>query len=99
MFKNIISRDNGCPWGTSGQTSATWLNVPVVKVPISELVATQPGVLLHALSETPPTPVGGDKYPHVILWEGTYYLEDGHHRIVRRLLKGKKKVKVRLLEL
>ena len=97
MFKAIISRDNGCPWGSSGQSSATWLNVPVEKVLISELVATQPGVLLHALSDKAPIPVGGDKYPHVILWEGTYYLEDGHHRVVRRLLKGKKKVKVRLL--
>lgn len=98
MFKSIISRDNGCPWGSSGQSSATWLSVPVVKLPIAELVATQPGVFLHALRDKT-APVGGDKYPHVILWEGTYYLEDGHHRVVRRLLKGKKNVKARLLEL
>lgn len=69
-----------------------------MKLPIAELVATQPGVFLHALRDKT-APVGGDKYPHVILWEGTYYLEDGHHRVVRRLLKGKKNVKARLLEL
>jgi ParB-like chromosome segregation protein Spo0J len=99
VFKDIISRDNGCPWGTSGQTSATWLNVPVVELPISELVATQPGLLLHALSDKAPQPVGGDIFPHVILWNGTYYLEDGHHRTVRARLSGQTTVKARLLNL
>jgi len=99
VFKSIISRDNGCPWGESGQSSATWLNVPVVELPISELVATQPGVLLHALAENSPTPVGGDQYPHVILWMGTYYLEDGHHRTVRARLAGQTHIEARLLRL
>jgi hypothetical protein len=99
MFKAIISRDAGCPWGNSGQTSATWLNVPVVELPISDLVATQPGVLLHALSAESPSPVGGDLYPHVILYDGIHYLEDGHHRVVRARLAGRSTVHVRLLEL
>jgi hypothetical protein len=99
VFKNIISRDQGCPWGASGQTSATWLNVPVVELPISELVATQPGLLLHALSDASPDPVGGDPFPHVILWKGTYYLEDGHHRVARTRISGQTTVKARLLKL
>lgn len=80
-------------------TSAKWLNVPVVQLPISILVATQPGVLLHALADDAPTPVGGDQYPHVILWNGTYYLEDGHHRTVRARLAGHRHIMVRLLTL
>lgn len=99
MFRAVISRDNGCPWGTSGQTSATWKSVPVDTVLISDLVATQDGVLFHALGQDAPEPVGGDTYPHVILHEGTYYLEDGHHRVVRARLAGQDEVHVRLLEL
>lgn len=70
MFKEIISREQGCPWGSSGQSSATWLNVPVEVVQISDLVATQPGVLLHALTDDVSVPYGGDLYPHVILYDG-----------------------------
>jgi ParB-like chromosome segregation protein Spo0J len=70
-----------------------------VKVQISDLVTTQPGVLLHALSDKAPQPVGGDTYPHVILWKGTYYLEDGHHRTVRARLAGQTTIEARLLEL
>jgi hypothetical protein len=99
VFRNIISRDNGCPWGTTGLTSKTWLNVPVVEVRISDLTATQPGVLLHALRDDAPLPVGGDEYPHVVEWNGIPYLEDGHHRVVRARLAGKTTIKVRLLEL
>ena len=97
-FKRIISRDNGTPWGKTGMTSKKWLKVKTVNVKISDLIATQPGVLLHALSlDWRETPVGGDKYPHVISWRGELYLEDGHHRVIRSLLKGKRKVKVRVL--
>jgi hypothetical protein len=99
VFKDIISRDNGCPWGTSGLTSATWRNVPVVELPIEELVATQPGILLHAISDNHRSSVGGDPYPHVIHWKGTYYLEDGHHRTVKARMNGQKTIHVRLLKL
>lgn len=97
MFKSIISRDNDCPWGTSGQTSATWLNVPVEVIQISDLVATQPGVLLRALRDDAPEPVGKDPFPHVILYDGIHYLEDGHHRVVRARLAGRHSIEARLL--
>ena len=97
MFKGIISRDNGCPWGETGMSSAKWLDVPTAVLPIRELVATQPGVLLHALADDVPSPVGGDPFPHVIRWRGCLYLEDGHHRVVRARLNGRRAVRVRVL--
>lgn len=91
MFKGIISRDSGCPWGETGMSSAKWLDVPARAVSIADLHATQPGVYLHALSgET--VPVGGDQLPHVIDWAGEMYLEDGHHRVIRALIAGSKTV-------
>jgi len=77
-------------------TSQKWLDVPVVEVPIKELIATQRGVYFHALVDDF-NHLFGDPYPHVILWEGEYYLEDGHHRVVKQALKGAHSVSVRLL--
>jgi len=97
-FKRIISRDNGVPWGETGMTSKKWLKVETESIPVSMLIATQPGVLLHALSEEySGEPIGGDKHPHVIYWRGEYYLEDGHHRVLRAMLRGEKSVEVRVL--
>ena len=97
MFKAIISRDNGCPWGETGMSTAKWLRIPVRELPIADLIATQPGVLLHALHDDAPTPVGGDPMPHVIAWQGQHYLEDGHHRVVKRRLDGHTTVVARVL--
>lgn len=98
MFKDIISRDEGEPWGSSGMTSATWLTVPVSEVPISELIATQNGIYFHALREDHEH-LHGDPYPHVIKWDGEYYLEDGHHRVVKAALRGAQSVIARVLSL
>ncbi|MGN6589493.1 MAG: hypothetical protein ACTHKE_04300 [Sphingomicrobium sp.] len=57
-------------------TSAKWLDIPTAILPIRELIATQPGVLLHA-----------------------HYLEDGHHRVVRARLNGRRAIRARVLSL
>lgn len=96
MFKDIISRDNGCPWGSTNLTSKLWLDIPVHELFIADLVATQPGILLHALKEDASVPYGGDIHPHVVLWNHTYYLEDGHHRVVRARISGQDTIFARL---
>jgi hypothetical protein len=97
-FSRIISRDNGTPWPATGMTSLKWLAVHTRDVYIADLVATQPGVLFHALVEDPRVPVGADPYPHVVEWRGVMYLEDGHHRAMRALLRGERAIRVRYLK-
>jgi len=96
VFKGIISRDNGEPWGPTGMSTAKWLHIEPQTVNIPDLTATQPGVLLHALIEQT-VPVGGDRIPHVIAWQGQMYLEDGHHRVMRALLAGQRTITARVL--
>jgi hypothetical protein len=96
MFAGIISRDHGCPWPDTGMTSTQWLTVPASEVTIAELTATQPGLLLQALTGEP-NPIGGDPTPHVIQWDGNLYLEDGHHRAARAALAGHTSITARVL--
>jgi hypothetical protein len=98
MFAGIVSRDNGEPWGDTGMTTAKWLDIPTQRVRIADLIATQPGVLLHALTSTHEPPIGGDPAPHVIAWHGHMYLEDGHHRTVRAALAGCSHINARVLD-
>lgn len=75
--------------------------VPVRSVRIRDLVATQPGVLLGALAENYQRGDRGyeiDPHPHVIEWEGRLYLEDGHHRAIRALLRGHTHLEARVLQ-
>ncbi|MBI4900901.1 MAG: type II toxin-antitoxin system VapB family antitoxin [Actinobacteria bacterium] len=97
-FAGVISRDQGCPWGTTGLSTATWADVPVVPVTVATLTATQPGVLIAALIEAG-VPVGGDEYPHVVIWQGRAYLEDGHHRVMRALIAGQRSIDARVFDM
>lgn len=98
MFKAIISRDDGCPWGETGMTTARWREeVEPEAVAIADLIATQPGILLHALTaDWEAEPVGGDPVPHVIDHGGLLYLEDGHHRVMRAALAGQATIDARV---
>lgn len=65
-------------------------------VRISDLWATQDGIYLEPLIR-PAVPVGGDEYPHVVLWQERAMLEDGHHRVLRAALRGEYLVECRIL--
>jgi Arc/MetJ family transcription regulator len=41
----------------------------------------------------------GDLFAHVVLWRGTFYLEDGLHRAVRAALYQRHMLHVRVLDL
>lgn len=95
-FKDIVDRDQ-IRWSTEGMTTARWMNeVPVYQVEIADLIATQPGVLLHALVEDF-NEQSMDQYPHVVGIGGSLYLEDGHHRVMRCLLRGITALPARIL--
>ncbi len=98
MFADVISRDHGCPWGTTNQTSTTWRDIPAQPVTLNTLIATQPGILISPLL-TAPTPYAGDPLPHVISWRNRFYLEDGHHRAMRAMLNGEQTMWARVLHL
>jgi hypothetical protein len=95
IFRSVISRDNGTPWLATGMTSARWLTIPVRRVKIADLTATQPGIYFHGLDLE--HHVGGDPHPHVINWAGHLYLEDGHHRTLRAALNGEHTITARVL--
>ena len=97
IFKRIVSRENGTPWTVIGMSTEQWHSIPVQEVVISELIAMQDGVFFHALEED--YVHWHDEYPHVIVWQGELYLEDGHHRVMKALLRGQKKVLARVLGL
>lgn len=100
MFAGMIDKSNGAPWGHTGLDTAAWMaQVVPTAVKISELVATQPGVYFAPLIATDHQPLYGDPYPHVVRFEDTLYLEDGHSRVMRALLRGKLFVWARVLEL
>jgi hypothetical protein len=96
MFKDI--RDDR-PYPPSGLTSATWHDVKTKYVPISELVATQGHLHIAALHPEHRTSHSGDRLAHVVKFGGVFYLEDGHHRVVREALAGSTHVNVRLLDM
>lgn len=98
MFKDVISRAKGAPWGTTGLTTETWQAVPVEWVDITTLIATQDGIYFEPLIRHTLPSYSGDMYPHVVVWKGRNYLEDGHHRAMIALLSGEKHILARVLE-
>lgn len=77
---------NTRPYPPTGLTTTQWRNIGLDLVAFDDLTTTQDGIYLHALF-APPRPES-DGFPHVVEWEGTLYLEDGHTRVVREYLRG-----------
>lgn len=95
MFAGIdCARD----WPPPGMTTGRWLRIPARPVPLGDLVATQDGVWLAPLLGEPSSHCG-DPIPHVIAWGGSLFLEDGHHRVVRAALNGRRHIPARVLVL
>jgi hypothetical protein len=94
VFKGI---DTTRPWPKAGMTTEKWKQVPLFDVDIHQLIATQDGVKLFPLIVGEPTSYCGDPHPHVVSWRGNLFLEDGHHRAVRTLIRGYTKIFARVL--
>lgn len=83
-------------------TTARWINeIPVSLVSADTLVFTQEEIsLIKVLESMQGHPnIAGDMYPHVVRWQGTNYLEDGHHRVAVAMLRGEISVSARVLDL
>jgi hypothetical protein len=88
------------PYPQTGLSTVLWREVAPQLVRINNLWMTQSGVLIGALFGVRECPncVAGfdcengkyhstDAYPHVVAHEGELYLEDGHTRVVREVLR------------
>lgn len=95
MFKSVAADR---PYPATGLTTRGWREVRTRYVPISELVATQDHLKITALAPDFRGSHSGDPLVHVVKHEGVFYLEDGHHRVVREALAGASHVNARVLD-
>jgi hypothetical protein len=94
MFRKILSKDE-LPYSSEGMTTKKWKDLSVWRIPIDILIATQDGVYFHGLAEE--YTHLHDEFVHVVYHDGEYYLEDGHHRVVKARLRGAQSVLARVL--
>jgi Arc/MetJ family transcription regulator len=67
-------------------------------VRLDELITTKRELALDRLLAEDST-FYGDLFPHVVLWHGTMYLEDGLHRALRAALQQRNSIHARVLGL
>jgi hypothetical protein len=74
------------PYPVTGLTSERWIaEVPLFNMLFDELILTQDGVYFEKLFYIGPMQ---DPYPHVVFYQGKFFLEDGHSRVCRAALQG-----------
>jgi len=93
IFKRV---GNGRPYPPHGLEPADWSSLPPQQLRIDELVTTKDTLQLAGLLDENST-FFGDLFPHVVLWRGEYYLEDGLHRALRAVLQQRVVLHARVL--
>lgn len=69
-------------WPRTGLSTCAWLQLPPVLLPVSALWVLQDVDVVAATRKALGEPSwSGDPLPHVIDWDGRWWLEDGHHRL------------------
>ena len=95
IFKRV---GDGRPYPPHDLTSRAWAALPPRQVRLDELVTTKRVLALDVLLDADST-FYGDLFPHVVLWNGEFYLEDGLHRALRAALQQRTTLHVRVLDL
>ena len=95
IFKSV---QEGRPYPPHDLSLRDWSKVPPRQVRLDELVTTKRVLALDVLLDDDST-FYGDLFPHVVLWNGDYYLEDGLHRALRAALQQRTMLHVRVLDL
>ena len=95
IFKTV---QDGRPYPAHDLTLRDWSKVPPRQVRLDELVTTKRVLALDVLLADDST-FYGDLFPHVVLWNGELYLEDGLHRALRAALQQRLTLHVRVLDL
>ena len=83
------------PYPAFHSTTAEWRRIPSEQVRLADLIPTQEQVSVADLLD-PDTPFSGDEVIHVVRWRNRLYIEDGHHRYVRAMLRGRRWIAARV---
>ena len=86
------------PYPEHSLTLKQWAQIEPREVPLDQLITTKSTLDLETLLDEDST-LYGDLFPHVILWNGNYYLEDGLQRTLRVALQGRNRIHARVLNL
>lgn len=95
IFKAV---QEGRPYPAHNLSLRQWSQVPPRQIRLDELVTTKRVLELDLLLDDEST-FYGDLFPHVVLWNGEFYLEDGLHRALRAALQQRATLHVRVLDL
>lgn len=86
------------PYPAHDTTLREWAELPPRQLRLDELVTIKRTLDLETLLSKDST-FFGDLFPHVVEWEGEYYLEDGLHRALRAALQQRQVIHARVLPL
>ena len=95
IFKTV---QDGRPYPAHDLSLREWAKVPPRQLRLDDLVTTKRVLALDVLLDDDST-FYGDLFPHVVLWNGEFYLEDGLHRALRAALQQRTTLHVRVLDL
>lgn len=95
-FRGIDTRR---PYPPTGLTTKRWVDEVVPRlVFFDELFLTQEHLRVAGIFGVTNAESANDPVPHAVLWRDVLYLEDGHHRIMRDALSGKRAAYIRVYE-
>lgn len=86
------------PYPAHDTTLREWAELPPRQLRLDQLVTIKRTLDLETLLSKDST-FYGDLFPHVVEWEGEYYLEDGLHRALRAALQQRQVIHARVLPL
>jgi Arc/MetJ family transcription regulator len=84
------------PYPPHGLTTKEWGKIEPSEVRLADLVTTKRLLDLDVLFDEDST-FYGDLFPHVVAWQGEFYLEDGLHRTLRAALQQRQTIHARVL--
>jgi hypothetical protein len=96
---NVFNNDVGAiPFHIKEQSDEAFTNNPdqitTQKIDVKDIIPTQKNVNIDNLKKVKDV----SKLPELTKYDGKYYIEDGHHRIARDILKGNQIIEANIFE-
>ncbi|NUS73114.1 MAG: type II toxin-antitoxin system VapB family antitoxin [Corynebacteriales bacterium] len=92
IFKAV---SEGRPYPDHGLQLREWAKIPPRPIRLDQLTTTKRELALDRLLAEDST-YFGDLFPHVVEYNGVFYLEDGLHRALRAALQQRTTIHVRV---